>query len=188
MSFASMPRVVFSVGVAALIGSLAVPARANTTLDSGTTTVSTVTDFGVTLYVGTTSTATLEVIAGGYATNSSGYLGYNAGGVGTATVSSGTWANSGDLNVGISGTGTLSVNGGLVTNSSGYLGYSAGGVGMATVSSGTWATRGGLLVGYSGTGTLNASATLPSRAARGRIAKTSTSGSAISVPLLEHSP
>ena len=95
MSFDGMPRVVFSVCVAALIGSLAVPTRADTTLNSGTTTVSTVTDFGVTLYVGTTSTATLEVIAGGYATNTNGWLGDNAGSVGTATVSGGTWANSG---------------------------------------------------------------------------------------------
>ena len=55
------------------------------------------------------------MIAGGYATNSIGYLGFNAGSVGTATVSSGTWANSGDLTVGQFGTGTLTINGGLVS-------------------------------------------------------------------------
>ena len=63
----------------------------------GTTTVSTGTNFGSNLYVATTGTATLHVIAGGYATNTIGYLGFNAGSVGTAHVSGGTWANSGSL-------------------------------------------------------------------------------------------
>ncbi len=76
---------------------LASPASADTALNSGTTTVSTGTNFGSNLYVATTGTATLHVIAGGYATNTIGYLGFNAGSVGTATVSSGTWANSGSL-------------------------------------------------------------------------------------------
>ena len=44
-----------------------------------------------------------------------GTLGSEAGSVGTATVSSGTWANSGDLAVGSSGTGTLTMSGGLVS-------------------------------------------------------------------------
>jgi len=70
-------------------------------------------------------------------------------------VSSGTWVNSGDLNVGFDGTGALNVSGGSVTNSFGYLGYYASSVGTATVSSGTWANSGNLTVGVSGTGTLN---------------------------------
>ena len=70
---------------------------ADTILNSGTTTVSTGTDFGTNLYVATTGTATLNVIAGGSATNTRAYLGYDAGSVGVATVSSGTWAKSGDL-------------------------------------------------------------------------------------------
>ena len=91
------------------------PVRADTALNSGTTTVSTGTNFGSNLYVATTGTATLNVIAGGYATNTTGYLGHNAGSVGTANVSSGTWANSGNLTVGRSGTGTLTMTGGLVS-------------------------------------------------------------------------
>ena len=91
------------------------PILADTTLNSGTTTVSTGTSFGTNLYVASTGTATLEVIAGGYATNTIGYLGFNAGSAGTATVSSGTWANSGNLTVGRSGTGTLTMTGGLVS-------------------------------------------------------------------------
>ena len=119
---------------------------ADTILNSGTTTVTTGTDFGDYLYVATTGTATLEIIAGGYATNAYGYIGYDVGGVGTATVSGGTWANSGDLYVGYQGTGTLNVTGGSVTNTDGYC------WGSATVSSGTWANSGTLFVGI---GSLN---------------------------------
>jgi autotransporter-associated beta strand protein/T5SS/PEP-CTERM-associated repeat protein len=95
-----------------------------------------------------------------------GYVGVGEGrvvtsGVGTATVSSGTWANSGDLFVGLSGTGTLIVNGGSVTSEISFIGGGqdgagnlVSGVGTATVSSGTWASV-ALGVGLSGTGTLN---------------------------------
>ncbi len=123
------------------------------------------------LVVGLSGTGTLNV-TGGSVTNTNGVLGgfwIDSGegeavivsGVGTATVSSGTWANSGDLFVGFSGTGTLTVNGGSVTNTFGYIGGGQDGegnlvscVGTATVSSGTWASV-GLGVGMSGTGTLN---------------------------------
>jgi T5SS/PEP-CTERM-associated repeat protein len=65
------------------------------------------------LRIGNSGTGVLN-ITGGIVTDASGYLGYNVRGVGTATVSSGTWANSGSLIVGSSGTGTLTMNGGLV--------------------------------------------------------------------------
>lgn len=136
--------------------------RADTILDSGTTTVSSGTNFGGILTVGFTGTATLEVIAGGYATNSAGYLGYYAGSDGTATVSSGTWANGGNLGVGIHGIGTLNVTGGSVTSSFGNIGGGVGSVGTATVSSGTWANGVDLTVGYNGTATLTMSGGLVS--------------------------
>ncbi len=103
-------------GVTALVA-MSVPMKpllADTTLDSGTTTVSTGTTFGTNLYVADTGTATL-VIAGGLATDTYGWIGNSAGSVGTATVSSGMWANSGDLFVGHSGTGMLTMSGGLVS-------------------------------------------------------------------------
>jgi T5SS/PEP-CTERM-associated repeat protein/autotransporter-associated beta strand protein len=113
------------------------------------------------LYVGNTGTGSLNV-TGGRVTNTFGYLGYSIGGVGTATVSSGTWANSGALVVGESGDGTLNVSGGSVTNTAGVIGHNAGSVGTVTVSSGTWINSytggeldGFLIVGYDGTGTLN---------------------------------
>jgi autotransporter-associated beta strand protein/T5SS/PEP-CTERM-associated repeat protein len=109
---------------------------------------------GAALRIGNSGTGTLN-LTGGSVTNSLGYLGVFAGSVGTATVSSGTWANSGELVVGYYlGTGTLNVTGGRVTNGVGIVG-NASSVGTATVSSGTWANSGDLFVGSAGTGTLN---------------------------------
>jgi fibronectin-binding autotransporter adhesin len=74
---------------------------------------------GTTLTVGQFATGTLDV-TGGLVTSGIGVLGDGAGSNGTVTVSSGTWANdggpfvSGDLTVGKSGTGTLTIDGGLV--------------------------------------------------------------------------
>jgi T5SS/PEP-CTERM-associated repeat protein len=132
------------------------PLLADTTLDSGTTTVSTGTNFGTRLYVASTGTATMNVVAGGYATDSIGYLGYSADSLGFATVSSGTWAHSLALFVGNDGAGVFTVSGGKVTcGTQGFVGTNPGSIGTATVSSGTWAMSGDLYVGSSGTGTLN---------------------------------
>ena len=76
---------------------------------------------GTTLTVGQFATGTLDV-TGGLVTSGVGVLGDSVGSNGTVTVSSGTWANdgdplafvSGDLTVGKSGTGTLTIDGGLV--------------------------------------------------------------------------
>ena len=152
-------------------GVLGSPVRADTTLNSGTTTVSGTRNFGGNLYVATTGTATLDVIAGGlaYGANilhvgyqgtgtlnlsasasrvyfSYAFIGSNAGSVGTATVSSGTLTNYAALVVGDYGTGTLNVNGGYVSTPYGSLGY-RGGVGTVNVSSGTWANSDYLYVG-----------------------------------------
>lgn len=115
------------------------------------------------LYVGHSGTGVLEV-SGGFVTNSIGYLGTNAGGVGSATVSSGTWNNRGSLYVGGSvggtgGVGTLTVNGGNVTSTFGYIGSNATALGTVTVTSGTWTNSVNLNVGTSGTGTLTISGT-----------------------------
>jgi fibronectin-binding autotransporter adhesin len=88
-------------------------------------------------------TGTLNV-TGGSVISEFSVLGSEAGSVGTATVSGGTWANSADLQVGGDGTGTLNLNGGLVT---------VGG----TLSTGTFGTinlnsGGTLQIGVGGTG------------------------------------
>jgi autotransporter-associated beta strand protein/T5SS/PEP-CTERM-associated repeat protein len=90
---------------------------------------------------------TLEV-NGGSVTSGTGVVGYR--GSGTATVSNGTWANSGDLFVGVDGSGTLNVAGGTVTSAAGVIGLD--GSGTVTVSSGTWAMSGDLFVGVDGIG------------------------------------
>ena len=87
---------------------------ADTVLDSGTTTVSAERNFGDTLYVGYQGAGTLNV-SGGRVTNTAGYLGFNAGSKGMATVSGGTWGTNGNLTVGSVGTGTLTMSGGLVS-------------------------------------------------------------------------
>ena len=111
------------------------------------------------LIVGNSGTGSLSV-AGGTVGNGAGFLGFNAGSIGTATVTSGSWTNTRPLSIGHSGTGKIDVSGGLVTNSSAQLGVNAGSVGMVTVTSGTWHNRGSLYVGggvggTGGTGTLN---------------------------------
>jgi len=121
------------------------------------------------LHVGYKGTGTLTVEAGGKVSSRYGLLGSNDGSRGTATVTgdgatwmnSGPWPNSGDLCVGKSGTGTLTVEaGGKVSNWNGYLGYEDGGQGTATVTGAgaTWTSRYSLYVGYRGTGTLNVEA------------------------------
>lgn len=111
------------------------------------------------LIVGTSATGSLSV-AGGTVTNGAGFLGFNAGSIGTATVTSGSWTNTRPLSIGYSGTGTLDISGGTVIDSNAQLGFNAGSVGTATVTSGTWQNRGSLYVGggaggTGGTGTLN---------------------------------
>ena len=119
---------------------------------------------GYDLYVGYSGTGTLNMQKCGKVSNRDGYLGYNSGSRGTATVDgSGSegiqWTNSGKLYVGYSGTGILSIqNGGQVSNTTGYLGYNSGSSGTATVdgTNSKWTNQGQYLyVGYSGTGTLN---------------------------------
>jgi autotransporter-associated beta strand protein/T5SS/PEP-CTERM-associated repeat protein len=99
-------------------------------------------------------------VNGGYVSNAAGNLGRNASGVGTVTVSSGTWANSSNLTVGASGTGTLTMNGGLVIvsgslskNAASTINLNAGG----TLQIGVGGTSGVLL---GGTGSLVNNGTL----------------------------
>lgn len=143
--------------VSVAVGAAAEAVRADTTFDSGTTTISTGTDFGTNLYVGYSGTATMEVIVGGIATSTNGYVGYNAGSDGTVDVQGGTWANGSNLCVGYEGTGSLNVSGGYVSDPYGSVGYEAGSNGSVTVTGGTWATSNTLNIGDSGIGTLNVS-------------------------------
>ncbi|MGL3606153.1 autotransporter outer membrane beta-barrel domain-containing protein [Rhizobium sp. G187] len=68
------------------------------------------------------------------------------------------WATSDDLEVGVSGTGTLTIeNGGTASNANAYIGSSSTSIGTVTVTGtgSSWTTYPFLVVGEEGTGTLN---------------------------------
>ncbi|HEX4131972.1 MAG TPA: hypothetical protein VHZ24_18210 [Pirellulales bacterium] len=118
------------------------------------------------VYLGTTSgnAGSLEVFGGTTLTDSgNAYLGYVAGATGSAIIS-GTgaqWANSGDLYVGVSGGGILTITAaGMVSSANGYLGFNAGSSGSATVagSGSTWSVASNLYIG--GSSTASGAATL----------------------------
>ncbi len=102
------------------------------------------------------------IVADGVAiTDGLGYLGYNSGASGVATItgSGSMWTNSFDLYIGIGGSGTLNVaSGGQVnTTSSAYLGLGSAATGMATISGAgaKWTSSGDINIGYYGSGALN---------------------------------
>jgi T5SS/PEP-CTERM-associated repeat protein len=114
-----------------------------------------------TVEVGTTAAGgTLGVQSGGGLSDTTGYIGFNAGSSGTATVTGAgsSWANSGNLRVGSSGNGTLNVqSGGAVSDVTGYIGFAAGSTSTVTVtdSGSSWTNSGNMEVGNGGNGTLN---------------------------------
>ena len=139
---------------AAAIGfTVCLPCRADIT------TTGSIYDVSGSYRVGYTADGSLLIDYGSQLSRTSGYIGYNSGSSGTATVS-GTgsmWTSASSLYVGRDGTGSLTVqDGGQVSSSSSYLGYNSGSSGTATVS-GTgskWTSTSSLDVGYSGTGSL----------------------------------
>ena len=123
------------------------------------------------LGVGWNGNGSLTIRDGIALTCADGYLGFNSGSSGTATVdgAGSAWTNSAGLYVGYSGTGTLKItNGGAVGIGSGgsyvsygeyagaYLGFNSGSSGTATVdgAGSQWTNSGSLIVGENGTGRL----------------------------------
>ncbi len=112
------------------------------------------------LGAGYSGSGTLTIADGLGVASKGGYLGYNAGSIGNATVTGtgSTWTSSAALYVGNSGLGTLNItNGAMVSNTGGYVAYNAGSVGTVVVSGSgsTWTNSSSLNVGYSGAGNLN---------------------------------
>jgi T5SS/PEP-CTERM-associated repeat protein/autotransporter-associated beta strand protein len=112
------------------------------------------------LGAGYNGNGTIRIAEGITVESLAGFLGYQSGSMGTATVTGigSKWDNSRDLFIGHLGNGTLNIEmGGQVHNSDGILGYQSGSTGTATVSGNgsQWSNRGYLYVGYDGTGTLN---------------------------------
>jgi T5SS/PEP-CTERM-associated repeat protein len=114
----------------------------------------------IALIVGYFGNGTLDITSGGQATSSvSGYVGYFADAIGSATVSgaSSSWNNSLSTIVGSSGTGSLTVSaGGLVSDTFGVLGSVASSHGTATITGANsrWNNTSNLFVGDAGNGTL----------------------------------
>ncbi len=79
------------------------------------------------LIVGEYGPGTLDVLNGGRVESGTGYIGYEAGSVGTANVSGAgsQWIASSDLYIGYEGAGNLNITGGAyASGESAYLGYS----------------------------------------------------------------
>lgn len=128
--------------------------RADTTFDSGTTTIGSGTNFGSLLVIGDTGTATVRFVAGANASDDNAMLGYDTTGQGTALVTGGTWTSSSGLYVGYQGSGVLDINGGYVRSVAvGALAWVPGSSGTAAVTSGTWSGD-SIYVGYRGPGEL----------------------------------
>ncbi len=112
-------------------------------------------------YVGQTSNGTLTVDAGSDLLSHEGFIGYNFGSTGVATVdgAGSTWTNNSMLFVGNSGSGTLNITdgGGVSSSSTGFIGNQSGSIGVATVdgAGSTWTNDNDFFVGNSGSGTLN---------------------------------
>lgn len=122
------------------------------------------------LVVGDAGPGTLLIDAGGTVNNNSGYVGYQAGGVGTVTVqgsdgsgNASTWTNNGQLVIGVEpgSNGTLNIlDGGRVTNTTDVsIAWYNGSTGNVTVSGtgSTWESPSGFgfRIGDGGTGTLD---------------------------------
>jgi len=109
---------------------------------------------GGVLGVGYRQSGSLTVSDGDNVSSSTGYLGYESGSTGSATVT-GTgskWSNSGNLYVGEWGNGTLTIEaGGQVSNATGLIGSRSGSTGTVTVmgSGSQWTNSGNLIIGGS---------------------------------------
>ncbi|WP_161965820.1 autotransporter domain-containing protein [Steroidobacter cummioxidans] len=114
------------------------------------------------LFIGDTATGSLSILDGASVSNWNAVLGNQAGGDGTVTVggtapdgTASTWNNSGYLEVGFDGRGTLTIeNGGVVTSASGYVGGPSSGAVEVTGTGSSWTNDAELVIGNSGQGTL----------------------------------
>ena len=107
-----------------------------------------------TVIVGDTGQGSLTIDGGSSLSNTSGYVGSSAGSNGTVNVNGGNWTNSGGLEIGKSGTGSLTISNGNISNTNGIVGNSAGSNGTVNMSGGNWTNSAILYIGRSGTGSL----------------------------------
>ncbi len=133
---------------------------------------------GVTsIVVGATQRGSLSLLSGATLSSSSGNVGFNGGGTGTATINGGHWNMTGQLAVGSGGTGTATItNGGTVSSSNGQIGNLDGSSGSVSVSSAlsNWTMTGALDVASGGQGTLSVVAGAQVNSSTGSIGLNST--------------
>jgi fibronectin-binding autotransporter adhesin len=88
-------------------------------------------------------------------------VGDQAGASGSVLIQGGTWVNSGTIQLGVGGAGSLTLNGTSAALRTSALTIGAGptGSGTATITAGSLAASGGLVVGDAGAGALNVSGT-----------------------------
>jgi T5SS/PEP-CTERM-associated repeat protein len=113
-----------------------------------------------TLTVGGSGQGTLTIQEGGLVTSVNGVIGENSSSASSTANVTGTgskWQMSGNLSVGLNGTGALNLaDGGKVGDINGILGVNAGSKGTAIINGGgsVWSNAGRLLVGAGGDGIL----------------------------------
>ena len=113
-----------------------------------------------TLTVSNSITGALTIQSGGTLSNTAGIIGNNAGSTGTVIVdgAGSTWTNSGTLDVGSHGNGTLTIRNGaaVVAGTTGYIGNWPGGIGTVTIDGiGSTLTITDIYIGWDGQATLN---------------------------------
>jgi T5SS/PEP-CTERM-associated repeat protein/autotransporter-associated beta strand protein len=115
---------------------------------------------GPTLIIGDTGQGELTIGAGGSIINNIGYLGFQAGSEGKATVAGGSWTNNSHLYVGWDGHAEMNIGAnGSVSNTFGVVGTNNTSIAHVTVAGqgASW-TNDSLYIGYDGKGTLDVGA------------------------------
>lgn len=112
------------------------------------------------IFIGSGSTGTLTVSAGGVVSDTWGNISGFAGGDGTVTVTGAgsQWNNTNDIFVGKNDGGVMNIqDGGVVTNDKGFIASEVGSTGIANVDGdgSTWTNAGGLTIGRNGPGELH---------------------------------
>jgi fibronectin-binding autotransporter adhesin len=128
-------------------GTLAVNSSGSVTHTSADLTVGLNSGDNASLTVGTNSTVSAF----------RGFLGFDGGSTGNATVSGGNLTLADELYVGYTGNGNLTISNGTVSNTKGFIGVNSPSVSSANITGGLWNNTGELTVGYGGQGSLEIS-------------------------------
>lgn len=110
-------------------------------------------------YIGRTSDGSLLIDSGSVLTGESGYLGYDAGANGSATITGAgsQWFNAAELIVGEFGDGSITVSaGGQLTSTGAYIGHGSNSISSVAISGAgsSWTNGNVLNVGRAGSGSL----------------------------------